>query len=177
MLQAEEARQWAQVWRQQVSQMRRCMAPRSAAGERSRRRGPGAAVRTARRVLGRRRAHVTVVQGPDGAPIDDPAEVERLLWASREHIWGSAADVSEAAGPLLRTYFDGRAQIRAAGAPCWEQLIGFALKPTGSAAGTDGVPYELYQWSPQRDRMHCRPSSVGWGAQCMGDQTCHRPRG
>eukprot|EP00974_Lingulodinium_polyedra_P074945 7262538-Lingulodinium_polyedra.AAC.1 len=32
--------------------------------------------------------------------------------------------------------------------PTWEQTYGVILRPGGSAAGTDGFPYEVYQFAP-----------------------------
>ena len=76
-----------------------------------------------------------------------PQDVEALLWASREHIWAATPATMAAGAHVLDQYFDGRSADFPEEPP-WgaDELARHILRCSGSAAGVDGVPYELYHF-------------------------------
>eukprot|EP00974_Lingulodinium_polyedra_P040648 3905068-Lingulodinium_polyedra.AAC.1 len=63
-------------------------------------------------------------------------------------MWGTAPETTPATSPLLARYFRARHTHFGGDRPTWEQMYGVVLRPGGSAAGTDGFPYEVYQFAP-----------------------------
>eukprot|EP00974_Lingulodinium_polyedra_P111250 10760794-Lingulodinium_polyedra.AAC.1 len=49
---------------------------------------------------------------------------------------------------MLDHYFRHRRTNFGGQRPTWEQVHGIVLGPCGSAPGTDGFPYEVYQYAP-----------------------------
>ena len=147
-LAAREAEQWAAVWRQQQHARRGARLPRRIIGEGVRRGPAGRTCATGRRLFGRfHKGGMRVLDG-EGRLCGSDRAAERALWHSREPIWATQPPLTGAAEPLLDHYFRNRAAGVSGARPTWERLMGLVLRPGCSAAGVDGIPYELYQVSP-----------------------------
>ena len=85
------------------------------------------------------------LRGDDGRIVQDPAQVDQMLWDSRRGLWGSAPLVPNFADTILRAYFRGRsAGLPDTPDPCPRAVAGKVLEAGGSAPGYNGVPYEAY---------------------------------
>ena len=73
---------------------------------------------------------------------------EACLWNSRRHIWATRPAAIGDRAALLDRYFAHRRADFPQADPSWEQLTGLILHPHGSAAGVDGLPYEVYHVAP-----------------------------
>ena len=74
------------------------------------------------------------------------AEVEAVLWKSREGIWGSAPSLSSIVPKLMELYFteERKVDMNDDPAPSWLELAGIVLAHGGSAPGRNNEPYEAY---------------------------------
>ena len=79
--------------------------------------------------------------------VTQPQEVEALLWDSRAPIWAATPATMAAGGAVLDQYFEGRS-AEFPDEPPWgaDELARHVLRCAGSAAGADGIPYELYHF-------------------------------
>eukprot|EP00974_Lingulodinium_polyedra_P047991 4607690-Lingulodinium_polyedra.AAC.1 len=64
------------------------------------------------------------------------------MWRSRQDTWATRPAFSPAAAPPLDHYFAEHRVCVCGGEPTWGEMYGVVLGPGGSAAGTDGFPYE-----------------------------------
>eukprot|EP00974_Lingulodinium_polyedra_P047900 4599927-Lingulodinium_polyedra.AAC.1 len=92
-------------------------------------------------------ARICVLE-PDGTLLESEREGEAAVWAARRDIWATTPEVTPATQPLLRHYFRQRRTHFGGQRPTWEQVHGIVLGPGGSALGTDGFPYAVYQYAP-----------------------------
>ncbi len=137
---------WLAVWRLEAASERRNRLRPWALGPGARRPALPEHFRLGRMVFGRL-PPVTCVRDADGTAHEQPADMDQVLWESREGIWGTSPTLPARAGGILDYYFRSRPSMAAIPPPTTATVLGHILQPGGSAPGLDGVCYEALHFA------------------------------